>query len=661
MKRSLFGAIALSIAAVGFGACSGDDPDATSGPGGTGGTGGQGGTGGDTTSTTGANTGGAGGAGGGQGGAGGAPKPGAIGDACTDGAACESAACLTEAETGWPGGYCTDGCNAAQPCPSGSECVSFQSGDDYCLASCDINNDNCKAGYACFDLGNGIGVCAASCTDDAQCTELPQCNVDQGLCVADEVCDDGVDNDGDGGIDCSDSDCEATCGPLITAACMGAKAAQASNMGDTSADKDIFSAPCTGAGAPETLYSFTPPADGQLTLNFDSTEDMGVYIRTKCDDPASEIGCANDLGPDTLSVLVKGGQELTIFVDGYADVTHAGPFTMDLLFEAAMPEDCTDGKDNDFDQLFDCDDADCDATCGPLITAECATATPLVAGMTPGDTTMGTSLFSGSCGGSMGAKEDVYSYTAAATGELKLSLASMMNHGLYARTTCSDAKTEIACANSAAGGAAETLTVGLMAGQMVNVFVDGGTGPGDAGAYTLTTTFTPAVCGDNVLTTPEECDDGNVLGMDGCDVTCKFLPQAEVEPNNDAVTAGSVFEGKVTAGITPAMDNDWFTVTVPGPMSTLKVTTGASGSDICMSENGGVGTIDTEVEIFGPNGMMSLQLNDDINGSAGPDGNYCSTATAMSLAAGTYYVRAAASTMYCPMCEFDYSIVISVD
>jgi cysteine-rich repeat protein len=202
-------------------------------------------------------------------------------------------------------------------------------------------------------------------------------------------------------------------------------------------------------------------------------------------------------------------------------------------------------------------------------------------------------------------------YTPPATGQLDLSLSSMKNQGLYVRSACEDKATELACANSAVGGTPETLALGVTAGTPLYVFVDASGSPMDAGPYNLASTFTAAVCGDDKATLPEECDDGKLIGADGCDAMCNFSPQSELEMNNNAVSANAVFEGKVTASITPAMENDWFKITVPGPMSTIEVTTGASNGTPCQPA-GGLSGIDTEVQILGTDGMMQLAANDDI-------------------------------------------------
>jgi cysteine-rich repeat protein len=655
MRTTFIGALAVSMFAAGFAACGGDDTSSTTTRSATGtggadnGAGGMGGAGGDAGGM------------GGMGGEGGSMSAGLLGDPCTEAATCQGGACISEVDFGWPGGHCSATCSDTEACASGGECITFvETGDSYCLKACDPAGNECGAGYKCLDLGD-VAVCVAGCTDNAQCKDLPSCNTDQGLCFGPEVCEDAKDNDLDGAADCQDTDCEPSCKALVEAACMAPKEAQATNAGDTSADKDLFEGSCTGGGAPDTVFSYTAPGDGLVTLSFDSGDvDMGIYVRGTCNDAATELGCANDIGPDVLDVVVKSGEALTIFVDGFGSPEEKGPFTLDVGFQPAQPEDCSDAKDNDLDKLFDCDDPDCDATCGPLETAACAGAAPLLP-MNAGDSTMGTGVFSGTCAGGGAAKEEVYTYTAAVGGELELALSSMTNHGLYIRSTCDDKATEIACANSAVGGTPETISIGLSAGVPVYVFVDGSASPMDAGAFNLASTFTAAVCGDNKLTLPEECDDGKPIGMDGCDAMCKFVAQAEKEMNNDAASANAVFEGKVSAAITPAMENDWFKVVVPGPMSSIEVTTGPSNGAVC-GPAGGLMGIDTEVRILGPDGMMELAKNDDISyNGGGPQDNYCSSAKAMGLAAGDYYVRVSSSTMFCPNCTFDYSVTISVE
>lgn len=656
--KSLVSALIFMMIPMTLAACGDDDPVTTGGTGGDGGSAGAGGMGTSSSSSSSSST----TTSSSSSSSGAVLAP--IGDHCAADKDCESGTCLTETNTGWPSGYCTSPCNGPNDCTGDTLCVSInQAGDSYCLATC-LGNGDCSDGNACYTVSqNGDSACAPGCSKNSECTELDKCNVDAGLCVNAEVCDDNKDNDLDGAVDCQDAECAMlqTCADAINAACMNAPVlVTGDNMGDTTGDKNLFAGSCTGSGSPEDVFTFTAPDKGKLVLDFDSgMADMGIYVRTACNDAGSELGCVNDFGADHLELVVNMGDTLFIYADGYAAATDVGPYTLKMNFIPAAPEVCDDGQDNDFDNSIDCDDTDCTMTCEPLITAAC-TAAPVAQPSNMGDTAMGTNLFSGSCTGDAAAKENVYSFTAPGNGDLKLSLDSMTDQGIYIRSKCEDAMSQTACVDDQVGGAVETLSVALTSGQQIFIYVDGYNGPADAGPYTLNANFVPQVCGDNVLSSPEQCDDGNMDANDGCDAMCAFLPQNEKEPNNDKMTTDQPFEGKVTAAIT-ANDNDWFKVVVPGPMSVISATTGPAGNEVCMSQNGAVGTIDTEIQILAADGMTELAFNEDINGSTGAAGNYCSTATVTGLAAGTYFVRVGPSQAFCAACTFAYSVVLSVE
>jgi hypothetical protein len=171
-------------------------------------------------------------------------------------------------------------------------------------------------------------------TCDVDCTFLP------------EDCGDGVDNDGNGYTDCEDDVCLADPSCPLAATCSAATAATASNPGDTTAGSAYFAASCTGFGASEIIYSYTPASDGVVELTLQAAADLGLYARSACDDPATELACADGFfgGTDEhLTVPAQTGVPITIFVDGY-DSTEAGPFTLlaqPLSVDEVEPNDDT--------------------------------------------------------------------------------------------------------------------------------------------------------------------------------------------------------------------------------------------------------------------------------------------------------------------------------
>lgn len=168
-----------------------------------------------------------------------------------DGAVDEGCGCITDEECD-DGLYCNgvEFCNAANICESaGSPCPGGD-GDNDCSETCNEAADDCSAndllGSTCSDglFCNGTDTCNASGTcanhvgnpcpgpdGDSDCSEtchesLDNCTANDpngsaclggtcssGVCIGvpfEDVCDDGLDNDGDATIDCDDTDCIGT-------------------------------------------------------------------------------------------------------------------------------------------------------------------------------------------------------------------------------------------------------------------------------------------------------------------------------------------------------------------------------------------------------------------------------------------------------------------
>ena len=85
------------------------------------------------------------------------------GGPCTSNAACAGGVCATSQD--FPSGYCTIGCQLADPsgCPSGSVCIDDASGvpvdsgiSAVCYQTCQNNSDCARAGYACLEKANHL-------------------------------------------------------------------------------------------------------------------------------------------------------------------------------------------------------------------------------------------------------------------------------------------------------------------------------------------------------------------------------------------------------------------------------------------------------------------------------------------------------------------------
>jgi len=89
--------------------------------------------------------------------------------------------------------------------------------------------------------------------------------------------------------------------------------------------------------------------------------------------------------------------------------------------------------------------------------------------------------------------------------------------------------------------------------------------------YHLSVEVRPVVCGDNQLATTEQCDDGNLIGGDGCSATCTLDSGVlEIEPNNtsaqaDATLQVSTGNSRYTGAVTPVADLDRYRLDLAAP------------------------------------------------------------------------------------------------
>ncbi|WP_437647188.1 DUF4215 domain-containing protein [Sorangium sp. So ce362] len=488
LSLSAVAAMCLSVAA-----CGDDDPSSPGATAGTGGDGGDGGRGGD------------GGQGGGdddaQGGDGGsAPEAKADGEACADNEECLGGLCLTEEFFGWAGGYCSSLCDAELlPCAAGSECLP-QGSYSLCLTSCGETADCGRAGQTCIDVsGDGWQMCVGGCDADTQCEGA--CDDDFGFCTATgEACDNAEDDDGDGLQDCEERDCSAlrACSEGITAACAEATDVSAGGAftGTTEDGTNVFGAICSGLGTyaaggglKEKVFQFVAPARGVVQIAARSTapeSEFDWYVRTRCDDAATLLGCLVSFAPDAAPVelLVDTGDTHVIFIEALSGADTAYELNVSFVEqvcgdgELVGTEECDDGNAVDDDV--------CTSACVVNTSFLCANAAALTEAETAGDTSEGTEGFTGSCGGA--GKELVVRYTPAASGDVTITATpeGSTDVVLYARTDCTDRDSELACSDDPLDAALpESITVTATAGEPIDIFIDS-YGARSSGPFSLT-------------------------------------------------------------------------------------------------------------------------------------------------------------------------------
>jgi cysteine-rich repeat protein len=190
------------------------------------------------------------------------------------------------------------------------------------------------------------------------------CRLDTSQCTGDENCTDGErDQDGDGNLDCDDSDCAAACANSCTA--LETLSDPARVDGETFQHAAQLRGSCLPSdvtSGPEVVYRFTAAHTGVLAaeLRSDSATDFTLSVRSTCATDASEIGCAQTnsgfQARDLLRVPITQNQTVFIVVDGTGNAS-AGGYSLSVASRAVVcgdghrdgSEGCDDGNSRSLD------------------------------------------------------------------------------------------------------------------------------------------------------------------------------------------------------------------------------------------------------------------------------------------------------------------------
>ncbi len=352
-------------------------------------------------------------------------------------------------------------------------------------------------------------------------------------------CGPGLDGGTDGGTCGGPSD--ACPGAPIALTGSGLNDRIGSATGNTSALCDDASGSCGPGNAPDAVYAITPNVDGRafVTLAGAAGWDAVLYARTACGNADSEISCSDSFvpgtpGEETLQFPVFAGETYFFFVDGYMGAT--GAFTLDVRVSPKQcgngviegDEECDDGNDIDEDLCTNSctiNPAPAGDVCPGLAVPLTGTGLETRTASVSGDTTNMGADYAGSCGSSSGAPDQVFAVTPDVDGTLTAALdppSSPFDAVLYARTSCNDPASQIACHDALSPGQ-DRLEFPVQAGTTYYLFVDGYST--HAGPFRLDISVTPAYCGNGIVEGTEQCDDGGNLPNDGCDPNCQFEPQ----------------------------------------------------------------------------------------------------------------------------------------
>jgi len=196
---------------------------------------------------------------------------------------------------------------------------------------------------SCLDLGFEEG--SLRCNDD--------CTLDASDCSGTEDCYDARDNDGDGAVDCVDSDCDCSSPCEDTPVLPDPSSISGNNAGSA----DLTTSSCSMAGGPEVIYEFVATTTGMLHVSLDTSYSLSVALRSTCDLESSETACSFD----EIERPVSAGETFYVVVEG-SDSNEAGQYRLSIGSRAL--NECGDGyrdadeqcDDGGFENGDGCDD-----------------------------------------------------------------------------------------------------------------------------------------------------------------------------------------------------------------------------------------------------------------------------------------------------------------
>ena len=133
-------------------------------------------------------------------------------------------------------------------------------------------------------------------------------------------CDNAVDDDGDGAVDCEDSDCSALFACTCPEEDLGSSLGSTIASGSTTGQGDELAGSCGGEGSPDVTFSWVAPAEDRYTFDLTGSDrnfDTVLYVLDEgclgtemaCNDDASDVQSA-------AQVDLVAGQRVTVVVDG---------------------------------------------------------------------------------------------------------------------------------------------------------------------------------------------------------------------------------------------------------------------------------------------------------------------------------------------------------
>ena len=260
------------------------------------------------------------------------------GDECTKTDACEGGACK---------GF-EDQCS----CTKTADCLAFEDGDP-CKGSLECVNGQCTpqpGSQLVCDSSQDNGCAKNTCTNGG-CTLVATANgtpcFDGDPCTDGETCQGGV-----CGADLQGCSCQAgnglKCGDVLV---------WANDAFGSTDNVDAWSCAPGDYTGNEYAFPFKVMQTSAVTVSLDDEEASTDLFVVKDEGAGCKPGSCLKAAVSKLKFVAEAGAVYYIVVDGKKGT--AGKFTLDVACVTAVELNCEDGKDDDNDGAYDCDDDDC--------------------------------------------------------------------------------------------------------------------------------------------------------------------------------------------------------------------------------------------------------------------------------------------------------------
>jgi cysteine-rich repeat protein len=344
------------------------------------------------------------------------------------------------------------------------------------------------------------------------------CRFDTSTCSGTENCFDGRDNDGDGLVDCADSDeCSASCTDPCASPLLIAETATVS--GSTRGRSSMLAASCSqpDSTGPDVAYELHVSQDAKLDVRLTSTQALNLSVRSSCGDDSSELSCSSQT---RVTLDAHAGDVYYLVIDGDYK-TDAGDYVLDVHTRQVV---CGDGIRDSSERCDDGNTTDgdgCDSSCnleasesepnGQRSSADNYNQTPWIARISSASDIDYYRVNVPEGPGSIVVRTLDLGDNACAY--------NLMDTVVEIFDTNTNGNALLASDDDGGVGKCSLAVVsGLAPGNyFVKVTAAGGASPA---SFPYKLDISVGVCGDGEVTLAEECDDGNLIDGDGCDSSC---------------------------------------------------------------------------------------------------------------------------------------------